>query len=93
MIQYANVHSVLSAYISTHSPHIAFRITRAMKREGVRLPAEAYRALCVSLGRLSGRAPDGSAHAVMAEKTFRDLCDAYGPVAFTGEFMITAMRA
>lgn len=85
MIQYANVHTVLSAYISTHSPHIGFRIILAMQREGVAVPAEAYRALCVALGRLSGRSMDGKEHAEMAEKAFQHLFDAYGDIAFTGK--------
>lgn len=85
MLQYANVQSVLSAYISTHSPHIGFRLVGAMRREGLSVPAEAYRALCVAHGRLSARQHDGREHAEMAEKTFQHLYAAYGPIAFTGE--------
>lgn len=88
MIQFANAHSVLAAYTSTHSPHVGYRLVQAMRREtgaGTAISAEAYRALCVALGRLSGREEDGAEHAVMAEKTFGYLFESYGPIAFTGE--------
>jgi hypothetical protein len=84
MVQFSSMHSVLSAYVSTHSPHVGFRIARAMRREGVSVPAEVYRSICVALGRLSSRSSDGIENAEMAEKAFRDLFDSYGPVAFTG---------
>jgi hypothetical protein len=91
MIQFANVHSVLAAYTSTHAPHVGFRIVRAMLRGGVAVPAEAFRALCVALGRLSGRREDGAEQAVMAEKTFQHLFEAYGPIAFTGMWLLSIL--
>ena len=89
MIQYANIHSVLSAYITTGNMHVAYRIVRAMHNsEGVNVPPEAYRALCVALGRLSGRQKDGVQYSLLAENIFQNLMEAYGPLAFSGRITI-----
>lgn len=85
MVQYTSVQSVLAAYISTHSPLVGFRIVKAMRREGVSVPAEAYRALCVALGRLGGRPHDGVQNCELAENAFQCMFESYGPIAFTGE--------